>query len=137
MSAAAPEVAEPSGDPRPIGGSRQSSAAERAHGVHSRPVHVTSSIGARSITGPTTSAEALRDADTALYRAKTEGKNRAALSAGQQPEVVRGQSAGKPGRSWITDAFVRTSARSIGSPEGGAMRCFRAEKISLWIRAER
>lgn len=40
-------------------------------------VHVTTSIGARSITRPTTPAEALRDADIALYRAKTAGKNQA------------------------------------------------------------
>ncbi|KOU63496.1 hypothetical protein ADK57_21840 [Streptomyces sp. MMG1533] len=43
-------------------------------------VHVTTSIGARSVTRPTTPAEALRDADIALYRAKTAGKNRAAFS---------------------------------------------------------
>jgi diguanylate cyclase (GGDEF)-like protein len=42
-------------------------------------VHVTTSIGVRSIDRPTTSAEALRDADTALYRAKTAGKNQAAF----------------------------------------------------------
>ncbi|MEU9169732.1 GGDEF domain-containing protein [Streptomyces sp. NPDC048420] len=46
---------------------------------HDHSVHVTTSIGARSITRPTTPAEALRDADTALYRAKTAGKNRAAF----------------------------------------------------------
>jgi diguanylate cyclase (GGDEF)-like protein len=40
-------------------------------------VRVTTSIGARSITRPTTPAEALRDADIALYRAKTAGKNQA------------------------------------------------------------
>lgn len=47
--------------------------------AHGHSVHVTTSIGARSITRPTTPAEALRDADTALYRAKTAGKNRAAF----------------------------------------------------------
>ncbi|MFF9809236.1 diguanylate cyclase domain-containing protein [Streptomyces coeruleorubidus] len=46
---------------------------------HGHAVNVTTSIGARSITRPTTSAEALRDADVALYRAKTAGKNRAAF----------------------------------------------------------
>ncbi|MBB6418095.1 GGDEF domain-containing protein [Streptomyces sp. AK010] len=44
---------------------------------HGRSVRVTTSIGARSITRPTTPAEALRDADIALYRAKTAGKNQA------------------------------------------------------------
>jgi diguanylate cyclase (GGDEF)-like protein len=42
-------------------------------------VHVTTSIGARIITEPTTPTEALRDADVALYRAKKAGKNQAAL----------------------------------------------------------
>ncbi|MFD8309207.1 diguanylate cyclase domain-containing protein [Streptomyces sp. NPDC059690] len=45
--------------------------------AHGRCIDVTTSIGARSITGPTSPAEALRDADTALYRAKTAGKNQA------------------------------------------------------------
>jgi diguanylate cyclase (GGDEF)-like protein len=48
--------------------------------VHGYSVRVTTSIGARSITRPTTPAEALRDADIALYRAKTAGKNRAVFS---------------------------------------------------------
>lgn len=47
--------------------------------AHGHSVRVTTSIGARSITRPTTPAEALRDADTALYRAKTAGKNQAAF----------------------------------------------------------
>ncbi|MET7691774.1 GGDEF domain-containing protein [Streptomyces sp. NPDC005483] len=47
--------------------------------AHGHRVHVTTSIGALSITRPTTPAEALRDADIALYRAKTAGKNRAAF----------------------------------------------------------
>ncbi|TQK49817.1 diguanylate cyclase (GGDEF)-like protein [Streptomyces sp. SLBN-118] len=42
-------------------------------------VHMTTSIGARSITRPTAPSDALRDADTALYRAKTAGKNQAAF----------------------------------------------------------
>ncbi|MGW0989969.1 diguanylate cyclase domain-containing protein [Streptomyces sp. NPDC002486] len=42
-------------------------------------VRVTTSIGARCITRPTTPAEALRDADVALYRAKTAGKNQAVM----------------------------------------------------------
>lgn len=45
---------------------------------HGDSVDVTTSIGMRSITRPDTPAEALRDADTALYRAKTAGKNQAA-----------------------------------------------------------
>ncbi|MFD5128846.1 diguanylate cyclase domain-containing protein [Streptomyces olindensis] len=45
--------------------------------AHGRSLHMTTSIGARSITRPTTPAEALRDADIALYRAKTAGKNQA------------------------------------------------------------
>ena len=48
--------------------------------AHGHSVQVTTSIGARSITRPTTPAEALRDADIALYRAKTAGKNRAVFS---------------------------------------------------------
>lgn len=47
--------------------------------AHGHPVQVTTSIGARSITKPTAPTEALRDADTALYRAKTAGKNQAAF----------------------------------------------------------
>jgi diguanylate cyclase (GGDEF)-like protein len=47
--------------------------------AHGHSVRVTTSIGARSITESTTPSEALRDADTALYRAKTAGKNRAAF----------------------------------------------------------
>ncbi len=47
--------------------------------AHGHTVHLTTSIGGRSITRPTTPAEALRDADIALYRAKTAGKNRAAF----------------------------------------------------------
>ncbi|MEV4864478.1 GGDEF domain-containing protein [Streptomyces ossamyceticus] len=45
--------------------------------AHGHSVRVTTSIGARSITRPTTLAEALRDADIALYQAKTAGKNQA------------------------------------------------------------
>ncbi|MGW2522304.1 diguanylate cyclase domain-containing protein [Streptomyces sp. NPDC001617] len=47
--------------------------------AHGHSVHVTSSIGVRTITKSTTPSEALRDADAALYRAKTTGKNRAAF----------------------------------------------------------
>ncbi|MFG2029912.1 diguanylate cyclase domain-containing protein [Streptomyces sp. NPDC048825] len=47
--------------------------------AHGYSVHVTTSIGTRSVTKPTTPTEALRDADTALYRAKTAGKNQAAF----------------------------------------------------------
>jgi diguanylate cyclase (GGDEF)-like protein len=46
---------------------------------HGHSVHVTTSIGVRSVTRPITPAEALRDADTALYKAKTAGKNQAAF----------------------------------------------------------
>ncbi|WP_406405125.1 GGDEF domain-containing protein [Streptomyces sp. NBC_00879] len=46
---------------------------------HGHSVHLTTSIGARSITRPTAPSEALRDADIALYRAKTAGKNQAAF----------------------------------------------------------
>ncbi|MFE9773593.1 diguanylate cyclase domain-containing protein [Streptomyces sp. NPDC005931] len=42
-------------------------------------VDLSTSIGARSISWPITPAEALRDADTALYRAKTAGKNQVAF----------------------------------------------------------
>ncbi|MFE9446200.1 diguanylate cyclase domain-containing protein [Streptomyces sp. NPDC006602] len=45
--------------------------------AHGNSVRVTASIGARSITRPTTPSKALRDADTALYQAKTAGKNQA------------------------------------------------------------
>ncbi|TQK44508.1 diguanylate cyclase (GGDEF)-like protein [Streptomyces sp. SLBN-118] len=47
--------------------------------AHGHLVHMTTSIGARSITRPTAPSEALRDADTALYKAKTAGKNQAAF----------------------------------------------------------
>ncbi|MFE9650459.1 diguanylate cyclase domain-containing protein [Streptomyces sp. NPDC006365] len=47
--------------------------------THGCSIQVTTSIGARSVTEPTTPTEALRDADTALYRAKTAGKNQAAF----------------------------------------------------------
>lgn len=47
--------------------------------AHGHSVHVTTSIGVRTFTRPITPAEALRDADTALYRAKTAGKNQAAF----------------------------------------------------------
>ncbi|WP_435612597.1 diguanylate cyclase domain-containing protein [Streptomyces sp. bgisy159] len=46
---------------------------------------VTTSIGARRITEPTTPTEALRDADTALYRAKAAGKNQASFFESAQP----------------------------------------------------
>jgi diguanylate cyclase (GGDEF)-like protein len=47
---------------------------------HGHTVHVTTSIGARAITEPTTTPEeVLRDADAALYRAKTAGKNQTAF----------------------------------------------------------
>ncbi|MFK4100122.1 diguanylate cyclase domain-containing protein [Streptomyces sp. NPDC019531] len=52
--------------------------------AHGHSVHVTTSIGAMSISRPTTSAEVLRDADTALYRAKTAGKNQAAFFESSQ-----------------------------------------------------
>jgi diguanylate cyclase (GGDEF)-like protein len=45
--------------------------------AHGHSVHVSTSIGALSITRPVPASHALRDADTALYRAKTAGKNRA------------------------------------------------------------
>ncbi|MFF4903512.1 diguanylate cyclase domain-containing protein [Streptomyces sp. NPDC001260] len=47
--------------------------------AHGHSVQVTTSIGVRSVTSPITPAEALRDADTALYKAKTAGKNQAAF----------------------------------------------------------
>ncbi|TQK50150.1 diguanylate cyclase (GGDEF)-like protein [Streptomyces sp. SLBN-118] len=47
--------------------------------AHSHSVHVTTSIGVRSVTKPTPPSDAMRDADTALYRAKTAGKNQAAF----------------------------------------------------------
>ncbi|WP_406278585.1 GGDEF domain-containing protein [Streptomyces sp. NBC_00191] len=56
------------------------------HLAHGDSVDVTTSIGARSISRPTAPAEVLRDADTALYRAKTAGKNQAAFfESPQQP----------------------------------------------------
>ncbi|WP_367323192.1 diguanylate cyclase [Streptomyces sp. HUAS ZL42] len=45
--------------------------------AHGHSADVTTSVGVRRVTRPTTPAEALRDADTALYRAKTAGKNQA------------------------------------------------------------
>ncbi|MFI2433447.1 diguanylate cyclase domain-containing protein [Streptomyces sp. NPDC018693] len=58
---------------------------------HGHSVRVTTSIGARIITGPTTPTEALRDADTALYRAKTAGKNQAALFGSPRSPTSRAQ----------------------------------------------
>ena len=63
--------------------------------ARSHSVNVTTSIGVRSITKPTAPSEALRDADTALYRAKTAGKNQAAFfesphqSSSNEQEGVR------------------------------------------------
>jgi PleD family two-component response regulator len=48
---------------------------------------VTTSIGARSITRPTAPSEALRDADTALYKAKTAGKNQAAFFESPERDI--------------------------------------------------
>ena len=60
--------------------------------AHSHSVHVTTSIGVRGITRPTAPSEALRDADTALYRAKTAGKNQAAFfEPPQQPSSSTAQ----------------------------------------------
>ncbi|MQS15675.1 bifunctional diguanylate cyclase/phosphodiesterase [Streptomyces kaniharaensis] len=44
-----------------------------------RQIHVTASLGARLIREPGKATDALRDADVALYLAKTEGKNRMVL----------------------------------------------------------
>ncbi|WP_367325984.1 diguanylate cyclase [Streptomyces sp. HUAS ZL42] len=55
---------------------------------HGDCVDVTTSIGTRSITRPTAPAQALRDADTALYRAKTAGKNQIAFFENPQHPVA-------------------------------------------------
>ncbi|MFF3403804.1 diguanylate cyclase domain-containing protein [Streptomyces sp. NPDC002659] len=55
--------------------------------AHGHAAHVTTSIGARSITRPTPPSEALRDADTALYKAKTAGKNQAAFFESPERDI--------------------------------------------------
>ncbi|MGW1492946.1 diguanylate cyclase domain-containing protein [Streptomyces sp. NPDC002402] len=55
--------------------------------AHGHAVHVTTSVGARSITRPTPPSEALRDADTALYKAKTAGKNQAAFFESPERDI--------------------------------------------------
>ncbi|WP_405803891.1 GGDEF domain-containing protein [Streptomyces sp. NBC_00210] len=72
--------------------------------ARSHSVNVTTSIGVRRITEPTAPSEALRDADAALYRAKTAGKNQAAFfesphqssSSNEQEGVKRSGGPEKP-----------------------------------------
>ncbi|MCH5670784.1 GGDEF domain-containing protein [Streptomyces gilvus] len=61
-------------------------------------VRVTTSIGARRITGPTAPTEALRDADTALYRAKAAGKNQVAYFEAPRSPSPRAQHAQRRSR---------------------------------------